>query len=62
MSSNIYTTSLRNVGSYQVSGQPYLSGSVTTATLGSNGEGYFQFPYITKKLLYQMNLQQEMPL
>ena len=51
MSSNIYTAALRNVGSYQVSGQPYLSGSVTTATLGSNQEGHFVFPYVTKKII-----------
>ena len=51
MSTNIYTTSLRNVGSYQISGQPYLSGSETTATLGSNQEGHFQFPYVTKKVI-----------
>lgn len=51
MASNIYTAALRNVGSYQVSGQPYLSGSVTTATLGSNAEGHFRFPYVTKKII-----------
>tara|TARA_B100000424_G_C22832320_1_gene444571 strand:+ start:120 stop:551 length:432 start_codon:yes stop_codon:yes gene_type:complete len=51
MSSNIYTAGLRNVGSYQVSGQPYLSGAVTSATLGSNQDGYFQFPYVTKKVI-----------
>ena len=50
MPSNIYTTGLRNAGSYQVAGHPYMSGSVTTATKGSNVNGHFVFPYVTKKI------------
>ena len=48
MSSNVYSAGLRNAGSYQVSGQPYLSGSTTTNSIGSNVDGYFAFPYVTK--------------
>jgi hypothetical protein len=50
MPSNIYTVGLRNAGSYQVAGQPYMSGSTTTATLGSNVNAHFVFPYVTKKI------------
>ena len=50
MSNNVYSAGLRNAGSYQVSGQPYLSGSVTSATLGSNVDGHFVFPYVTKRV------------
>ena len=50
MPSNIYTVGLRNAGSYLVSGQPYLSGSSTTATIGSNEDGRFAFPFVTKKI------------
>ena len=51
MPSNIYTVGLRNAGSFQVAGQPYMSGSTTQPTLGSsvNG-GHFVFPYVTKKI------------
>jgi len=37
---------LRNVGSYQVSGHPYLTGSV----LKANQEKKVSFPYVTKKV------------
>lgn len=50
MSNNVYSAGIRNAGSYQVSGQPYLSGSVTSATLGSNVDGHFIFPYVTKRV------------
>ncbi len=50
MSSNIYTAGLRNVGSYQVSGHPYLSGSTTTTTIGAADNGYFAFPYVSKSI------------
>ena len=46
--SNIYTTGLRNVGSYQVSGTPWVTGSQLRA-------GVFEheicFPYVTKRVL-----------
>lgn len=50
MPSNIYTVGLQNAGSYQVAGQPYMSGSTTTNTLGSNVNGHVVFPYVTKKV------------
>ncbi len=50
MPSNIYTVGLRNAGSYQVAGQPYMSGSSTVGTIGSNTDGYVVFPFVTKKI------------
>ena len=38
---------LSNVGSYQVAGQPYVSGSTTHAPLH---EEKFSFPYVTKNV------------
>jgi hypothetical protein len=55
MSSNIYTVGLRNVGSYQVAGQPYLSGSVTSNQVGSVLSSSFDFPYVTKKVTIYNN-------
>ena len=41
-----YGAGLRNVGSYQVSGHPYITGS---ADMGSaNTEHKIEFPYVTK--------------
>jgi len=37
---------LRNVGSYQVSGQPYITGSA----LAAGEEKQITFPYVTKKI------------
>ena len=52
--SNVYGVGLRNVGSYQVSGIPYLTGSTIVATttynVGVQGELMLQFPYITKSI------------
>ena len=48
MSSNIYTAGLRNVGSYQVAGIPYL-----TASYLIQQEKQFTFPYVTKNILVQ---------
>ena len=43
-----YGTGLRNVGSYQVSGHPYITGSTG---MGSAGTEYkVSFPYITKNV------------
>jgi len=39
-------TGLRNVGSYQVSGQPYITGSV----LATNEEKVVSFPFVTKRI------------
>ena len=48
MSTNIYTAGLRNVGSYQVAGVPYL-----TASNISSFEKMFTFPYVTKNIIVQ---------
>lgn len=42
----IYTAGLRNVGSYQVSGHPYMSGS----TIGANKCQIMEFPYVSKSI------------
>ena len=52
---NVYSAGLNNVGSYLVSGQPYLSGSTTSATLGSAVDGFYVFPYVTKKVTVTNN-------
>ena len=52
---NVYSVGLQNVGSYQVSGQPYLSGSTTTADYGSVIAGHFQFPFVTKRIIVTNN-------
>jgi hypothetical protein len=41
---------LRNVGSYQVSGHPYLSGS----TIAGTSTVRFPFPYVTKRIKIQV--------
>ena len=48
MTSNIYGVGLRNVGSYQVAGTPYL-----TASNLSNEEKLFEFPNVTKKIVVE---------
>ena len=48
MSDNIYTAGLGNVGSYQVAGTPYLTGS----SLDSE-EISFSFPTVTKKIIIE---------
>ena len=45
MSRYLYKTGLRNVGSYQVSGHPYLTGS---NALNANSEHRIDFPFVTK--------------
>jgi len=42
--SNIYTAGLNNVGSYQVSGAPYLSGAIDATGAGAS----LTFPYVTR--------------
>jgi hypothetical protein len=42
-----YQVGLHNVGSYQVSGRPYITGSVTLIALDSD---YIQFPRVTKSI------------
>ena len=50
MANNIYTAGLRNVGSYKVSGHPYLSGSTTPAGTAFSSS-VFQFPYVSKRVI-----------
>ena len=45
---NIPTVGLRNVGSYQISGHPYITGAVVAA----GTETKVSFPYITKKFTF----------
>tara|TARA_R110002126_G_scaffold4095_4_gene22111 strand:- start:1235 stop:1663 length:429 start_codon:yes stop_codon:yes gene_type:complete len=53
MSSNIYTAGLNNVGSYQVSGAPF----VTSSVIPQSGSGHFkvEFPYVTKQITITNN-------
>jgi len=44
--SNIYTVGLNNVGSYQVSGMPYATGSLDPNAAGAAGLK-IEFPYVT---------------
>ena len=46
MSSNIYTTGLRNDGSYKVSGQPFIVRKV----INVGQEVKVEFPYVTKNV------------
>jgi hypothetical protein len=41
---------LRNVGSYQVSGHPYMAHSDIDESLGTDGTLTFAFPYVTKSI------------
>ena len=50
MANFTYTAGLRNVGSYQVSGTPWVTGSASTTSLATNKTTRFQFPYVTKSL------------
>ena len=45
---NVYGVGLRNVGSYQVAGTPYLTGS----SIGA-GETSYSFPNVTKKIIIE---------
>jgi len=56
---NVYNVGLRNVGSYQVSGRPYLTGSYlegaagtipNSIPVGGNSEILVSFPKVTKSL------------
>ena len=44
---NVYSVGLRSVGSYQVSGTPWLTGS---ASLANTNGVRFSFPYVSKSL------------
>jgi hypothetical protein len=45
--SNVYTAGLNNVGSYQVSGMPFATGSLTAPAVGGDPI-VVQFPYVTR--------------
>jgi hypothetical protein len=47
MSSNVYSVGLNNVGSYQVSGMPFASGSLI-APVSSSSPLEISFPYVTQ--------------
>ena len=47
MSSNIYSSGIANVGSYLVSGTPYLTG----ATVANATETIYEFPRVTKRIV-----------
>tara|TARA_A100001011_G_scaffold229132_1_gene237272 strand:+ start:4420 stop:4863 length:444 start_codon:yes stop_codon:yes gene_type:complete len=47
----VNTVGLRNVGSYQVSGTPYLTGAANFGGAGVDGELRFEFPYVTKRVV-----------
>ncbi len=42
---------LRNVGSYQVAGQPFITGSGGDSPMWTGKEVKVEFPYVTKKIL-----------
>ena len=44
---NVYSVGLNNVGSYQVSGIPYITGS---AALARNSEDKIEFPYVARSV------------
>jgi len=48
--SNVYGVGLRNVGSYQVSGHPFITGSIIQANPNPT-EHRIDFPYVTKKIV-----------
>ena len=46
-----YKAGLQNVGSYQVGGTPFLTGTVLLAAGPNNGEVKIKFPNVTKNVL-----------
>ena len=46
-----YKAGLQNVGSYQVGGTPYLTGTILVGTDPNNGEVKIEFPKVTKNVL-----------
>jgi len=57
MSNFKYTAGLNNVGSYQVSGAPFVSSSIDCAALG--GPIKITFPYVTRWIIVQNNSVEE---
>ena len=54
MSSNIYSVGLNHVGAYQVSGVPFITGSIATLT-STNDDLRFQFSSVTKSITFKNN-------
>lgn len=50
MANFTYTAGLRNVGSYQVSGTPWVTGSASTTSFADDRTTRYQFTYVTKSL------------
>ena len=48
MANFTYTTGLRNVGSYQVSGTPWVTGSASATAMAAAKVHRFSFPKVTK--------------
>jgi hypothetical protein len=46
-----YKAGIGNAGSYQVSGTPYLTGSILDGAGANNGEIKIEFPSVTKNIL-----------
>ena len=50
--SNVYSVGLNNVGSYQVSGRPFITGSrcrqIDHTAIAADAEYFVNFPYVTK--------------
>ena len=51
MSKNVYSSGLRNVGSYQVSGEPFVTGS----TISDGAEQQIEFPQVTNNITVKYN-------
>ena len=51
-SSNPYYVGLQNVGSYQVSGEPFVTGSVT-APISTNTPLQISFPQVTQRVVVE---------
>ena len=49
--SNVYGVGLNNMGSYQVSGHPFMTGGIVPA----NDEVTIEFPYVTKQIIVKNN-------
>ena len=47
----VNSVGLRNVGSYQVSGTPFLTGAVNFGGGGVDGEVKIEFPFVTKRII-----------
>lgn len=58
MSSNFYSVGLNHVGSYQVSGTPFVSGSSLPSNIDDSVR--IQFPKVTKKIIFKSTFNHSM--